>query len=226
MTRYVTINEDVETHSGGTLESGVVYEVYADHENGDAEILDVDGINYYFGAHEITTVAPGAVQNSEEGYYEIPEDDDYDDYDDSANEYHSDIEEPSGADEAWATLPTNLKSDKTFSMTFTVVPEVKDPAAPTVTELNSGIDIGDYITDIGAYSIDGQDVEDLVNHPAHYGGEDDPYEVIKVIEAWGLGFHLGNAVKYIARAGKKSTVTEKQDLEKAAWYVGRELERQ
>jgi hypothetical protein len=41
-----------------------------------------------------------------------------------------------------------------------------------------------------------------VSHPAHYGG-DAPYEAIKVIEAWELGFHLGNTVKYICRAGKK-----------------------
>ena len=41
---------------------------------------------------------------------------------------------------------------------------------------------------------------DSVNHPPHYGGEGNPYECIAVIEAWGLGFHLGNAVKYVARA--------------------------
>lgn len=64
-------------------------------------------------------------------------------------------------------------------------------------------------------------MSDPVNHPAHYGGEDDPYEVIKVIEAWGLGFHLGNAVKYIARAGKKGLALE--DLRKAAWYILREI---
>jgi hypothetical protein len=37
---------------------------------------------------------------------------------------------------------------------------------------------------------------EAVNHPAHYGG-DTTYEAIKVIEAWNLGFHDGNAVKYI-----------------------------
>jgi hypothetical protein len=64
---------------------------------------------------------------------------------------------------------------------------------------------------------------ETVNHPAHYGGEDNPYEVIKVIEAWGLGFCLGNAVKYIARAGKKGSDTEIEDLKKALWYLKREL---
>ncbi len=60
-----------------------------------------------------------------------------------------------------------------------------------------------------------------VDHPAHYGGADNPYEAIKVIEAWGLGFCLGNTVKYIARAGKKGDLVE--DLKKASWYLDREI---
>ena len=43
--------------------------------------------------------------------------------------------------------------------------------------------------------------DDAVDHPAHYGGADNPYEAINVVEAWGLGFCLGNEVKYISRAG-------------------------
>lgn len=62
-----------------------------------------------------------------------------------------------------------------------------------------------------------------VNHPSHYGGADDPYEAIKVIEAWGLGFHLGNAVKYIRRAGKKAIADELEDLLKTRWYVDRRI---
>lgn len=62
---------------------------------------------------------------------------------------------------------------------------------------------------------------DAVNHPQHYGGEDNPYEAIKVIEAWGLSFCLGNVVKYISRAGKKGNRLE--DLKKAAWYLNREI---
>lgn len=61
-----------------------------------------------------------------------------------------------------------------------------------------------------------------VNHPAHYGGENNPYEAIKVIEAWGLGFNLGNTVKYISRAEKKGSALK--DLEKAVWYLNREIE--
>ena len=61
-----------------------------------------------------------------------------------------------------------------------------------------------------------------VNHPSHYGGEDNPYEAIKVIEAWDLGFNLGNVVKYLSRAGKKGETLE--DLRKAAWYLQREIQ--
>jgi hypothetical protein len=63
-----------------------------------------------------------------------------------------------------------------------------------------------------------------VNHPQHYGGQDNPYEAIKVIEAWDLDFHLGNTVKYISRAGKKGTDKELQDLNKALWYLQRRIE--
>lgn len=63
-----------------------------------------------------------------------------------------------------------------------------------------------------------------VNHPQHYGGENNPYEAIKVIDAWGLGFSLGNTVKYISRAGKKETDKELQDLKKALWYLQHHIE--
>lgn len=57
------------------------------------------------------------------------------------------------------------------------------------------------------------------NHPEYYGGENNLYETIKVIHAWDLDFCLGNAVKYISRAGKKSKKDEILDLEKAIWYL-------
>lgn len=66
-------------------------------------------------------------------------------------------------------------------------------------------------------------MNDNVNHPSHYTyGK---IEVIDAIEDWGLNFHRGNAVKYIARAGKKDKFKEIEDLEKAAWYINREIER-
>jgi hypothetical protein len=64
---------------------------------------------------------------------------------------------------------------------------------------------------------------DPVNNPAHYteGG----IETIDYIEAKGLGYHLGNAIKYISRAGKKGTNQGLEDLRKAQWYLARAIEK-
>lgn len=64
---------------------------------------------------------------------------------------------------------------------------------------------------------------DPVNHPAHY--TDGGIEVIDFIEAKLLGYHLGNVVKYICRAGKKGTNMGLQDLQKARWYLDRAIEK-
>jgi hypothetical protein len=63
-----------------------------------------------------------------------------------------------------------------------------------------------------------------VDHPDHYGGEENAYEAIKVIEAWGLNFSLGNVLKYISRTGRKSE-DPIEDLEKAYKYLAFEIER-
>lgn len=60
---------------------------------------------------------------------------------------------------------------------------------------------------------------DKINHPKHYQGNG--LEAIDVIEAFGLDFNLGNAIKYILRAGRKDC--KKQDLEKASWYIARSI---
>lgn len=60
-----------------------------------------------------------------------------------------------------------------------------------------------------------------MNHPKHYN--QGKFEVIDVIEDWKLGFNLGNAVKYIARSEFKGD--QLQDLEKARWYLNREIRR-
>jgi hypothetical protein len=102
---------------------------------------------------------------------------------------------------------TTIETDNTDTkpMTATRVPELSLPTMP-------------------AYSGGGEQHE-TVDHPAHYGGAEDPFEAIKVIEAWGLGFQTGNAVKYIARAGRKPDTEYLEDLRKAAWYLQREIER-
>jgi hypothetical protein len=66
-------------------------------------------------------------------------------------------------------------------------------------------------------------VEDSVNQPSHYTWLPNGFEVIDLIEH--LTLNRGNAVKYLARAGRKSAATELEDLKKAAWYVQREIKR-
>lgn len=65
--------------------------------------------------------------------------------------------------------------------------------------------------------------QNMVDHPPHYGGSDDPYEAIKVIEAWGATFNIGTALKYLRRHGRKDGVSEVQDLKKAVFYIQREI---
>lgn len=64
---------------------------------------------------------------------------------------------------------------------------------------------------------------DNVNHPAHY--TDGKIEVIDFIEDKQLNFNRGNAIKYISRAGKKDKSKEVEDLQKAVFYINREIKR-
>lgn len=68
----------------------------------------------------------------------------------------------------------------------------------------------------------GIDVPDPVNHPSHYTAYNG-LEVIDFTEQ--MNFNRGNAVKYVARAGLKNPETEIEDLEKAVWYLQREISR-
>lgn len=61
---------------------------------------------------------------------------------------------------------------------------------------------------------------DAINHPPHY--TQGKIEPIDAIEDWKLGFHLGNTVKYIARAEHKGAPL--QDLKKARWYLDRHIQ--
>jgi hypothetical protein len=66
-------------------------------------------------------------------------------------------------------------------------------------------------------------MSDVINKPSHYTRG--KIETIDVIEDWQLGFHLGNAVKYICRAGHKDPARTVEDLKKARWYLDRQIER-
>ena len=64
-------------------------------------------------------------------------------------------------------------------------------------------------------------MNDIINHPSHY--TDGKIEVIEFIEDKKLNYHRGNAIKYICRAGKKDPQKEIEDLQKAIWYINREI---
>ena len=76
-------------------------------------------------------------------------------------------------------------------------------------------------------SIGGKEVKQTDNsltvRPDYYNPDSD-YEPRKVIKAWGLDWNLGNALKYIARCGKKANNSKLIDLEKAMTYIGFEIE--
>jgi len=65
---------------------------------------------------------------------------------------------------------------------------------------------------------------ELVDHPKHY--HPGVYEAIKVIDAWNLDFYLGNAIKYISRAGLKDQDKKIEDLQKAIWYISKYIEKE
>lgn len=73
--------------------------------------------------------------------------------------------------------------------------------------------------------VEKSNLKEMVNGPQHYGGKDNPFEVIKVCEAWELDkdAYLFNVVKYVARAGKKDKTKELEDLKKAAFYLDRKI---
>ena len=69
-------------------------------------------------------------------------------------------------------------------------------------------------------------ISEQIDHPSHYGGKDNPYEAIKVIDAWGYGpeFCLGSVLKYVSRHGKKPDESAVNDLRKAMWYLNHAIE--
>lgn len=66
-------------------------------------------------------------------------------------------------------------------------------------------------------------MNERVNHPRHYTSHASGIECIDVVE-W-MSFNRGNAIKYIWRAGEKNRSAEIEDLEKARWYIDREIAR-
>jgi hypothetical protein len=100
--------------------------------------------------------------------------------------------------------------------------EATDPVSDALNDLTNGT------LAPGRISVSRADAFDRsadVDHPMHYGGEDNPYEAIKVIQAWELDFELGSVLKYVARAGKKQGEDALTDLNKAARYLQFEIDK-
>ena len=72
-----------------------------------------------------------------------------------------------------------------------------------------------------APSVKLEDNPQVVNHPPHYTQHPSGVECITITEHY--NFNIGNAIKYLWRAGLKGSQLE--DLKKADWYVRREIER-
>lgn len=96
---------------------------------------------------------------------------------------------------------------------------------PTPAGMYAGASIKIIVPEDGSStgSIPAAAQDDPVNHPAHY--TDGMIETIDYIEDKKLDYHLGNAVKYISRAGKKDKSKEIEDLEKAVWYINRKIKK-
>ncbi len=73
------------------------------------------------------------------------------------------------------------------------------------------------------FELQGELIEPDPVRPLHYTSAE--HEAIEVIEDWQLNFNLGNTIKYISRAGKKTKTSYLEDLQKAAFYLNREIER-
>lgn len=108
-------------------------------------------------------------------------------------------------------LDACFSPDKDIERALNIIAN-KEVETPKVEKLK-GDNIDSVIKEIPGY--------DPVNRPAHY--TDGKIEVIDFIEDKNLGFCLGNAVKYIARAGKKNPDKEVEDLKKASWYINRRI---
>lgn len=79
------------------------------------------------------------------------------------------------------------------------------------------IHYSDFVASIEA--VKESDTPDMVNHPKHYNVKG--FEVIDIIDAFNLNFNMGNALKYLLRADRKGNKV--QDLQKAIWYLQREI---
>lgn len=139
---------------------------------------------------------------------------------------------PRGRPRKIVTLtPTQVEMAKRYGITLDEFAKSKTLMNPRTRMQHSASHLMDEVTNTNPKDMhklvyaatSGKSIHDVINHPAHY--TDGGIETIDFIEAKRLGYHLGNVVKYICRAGKKGTNMGMQDLQKARWYLDRAIEK-
>ena len=126
------------------------------------------------------------------------------------------------------TMDGSYRTRNGIAVTIRCIADPDSTNYPVMATLQDGTDAALLYTIHGKYYIDGIHKLDLVSqeeeptttvpHSPHYNGT----EVLDLIESYGLGFNLGNAIKYVARAGRKGE--RASDLQKALFYIQRELD--
>lgn len=96
---------------------------------------------------------------------------------------------------------------------------IENPYIQVYDYLNKQVLLDDVLEEEKVEEVENRNVQ----HPNHYT-EGREYEPIDVIEDWQLNFCRANAVKYISRAGRKDPQKEIEDLEKAIWYLEKEID--
>ena len=117
------------------------------------------------------------------------------------------------------TMPTNRGTAKPI-MPCPGIPNNMGTTAPLMSYPESEDKCNKYIPE----EVGKEDTKGSLR-PNHYLGKDNPFEVRKVVDAWGLNFNCGNVIKYTVRAGMKDKSKWIEDLEKAKTYLDFEIER-
>lgn len=101
--------------------------------------------------------------------------------------------------------------------TDTIIEDIKNEVDRIVELFNKKPELTSISSNVSS------NVSPTLSRPAHYGGEDNPFEAIKIIHHYNLNFNLGNIIKYTLRCGKKDEAIK--ELEKIKQYADFEIQR-
>ena len=100
---------------------------------------------------------------------------------------------------------------------YTIIESIKNEVDRIVELFNKKSELTSISSNVSS------NVSSTLSRPAHYGGEDNPFEAIKIIHHYNLNFNLGNIIKYTLRCGKKDEAIK--ELEKIKQYADFEIQR-